>query len=129
MWSAFSFDRWTGDYDGDSANGRIVMNSPKTVIAEWKEDNTPGIFNSIVLAGVAGVAILIYSKTRNGKLSSINGKLRSIKPKKQISIYEEDGFDKFFNTRSRSFENNQQSALVHSQPKRATKIIDWLFGR
>jgi len=128
-WASNSFAGWTGDYDGTTPNGRVMMNGPKTVIAEWKEDSTPGIFNSIILAGVAGVAILIYTKTRNGKLSSINGKLRSIKPKKQIATYEEDGFDKFFNTRSRSFENNQQSAIIPSQPKGATKIIDWLFGR
>ena len=129
MWSAFSFDRWTGDYDGDTPNGRVILNEPKTVIAEWKEDNTPAIVNSVILAGVAGVAILIYSKTRNGKLPLINGKLPSIKYRKPIIINEEDSFDKYFNTRSRSFENNQPPSIIPSQPKGMSKVIDWLFGR
>jgi hypothetical protein len=129
MWSAMSFGGWTGDYDGDSPNGRVIMNAPKTVIAEWKEDGTPGVFNALILAGVGGIAVLIYSKTRNGKLPSINGKLPSIRGKKQIPINDEDSFDKFFNTRSRSSENNQPSTLIPSKSKGITKIIDWLFGR
>jgi len=128
-WTSNSFAGWTGDYDGASPNGRVIMNEPKTVIAEWKEDSTPGILNGIILAGVGGVAILIYSKTRNGKLSSINEKLKSLKGKKQIPINEEDSFDKFFNTRSRSFESDQSSTLIPSQPKGIKKTVDWLFGR
>jgi hypothetical protein len=128
-WTSNSFAGWTGDYDGTSPNGRVIMNEPKTVIAEWKEDNTPGIFNSIILAGVGGIAILIYSKTRNGKFTSINNKLQSMRGKKQIPVNEEDSFDKFFNTRSHGFENNQPSALIPSQPKGIKKTVDWLFGR
>jgi hypothetical protein len=129
MWSSMSFAGWTGDYDGTSANGKVIMNAPKTVIAEWKEDGTPGLFNGIVLAGVAGIAIVIYSKTRNGKLSSISSKIPTLKSKKKIPVNDEDSFDKFFNTRSRNFESNLPSTLVPSQPKGIGKLIDWLFGR
>ncbi len=129
MWAAHTFDRWTGDYDGTLPNGRVIMNEPKTVIAEWREDNTPGIFNGIILAGVAGVAILIYGKTRNGKLALINGKLSSMKRQKPVIVNQEDSFDKFFNTRTRNFEANQSSPVIPTQPKGISKIIDWLFGR
>jgi len=122
VWSSISFDKWQGDYDGDTPNGRVIMNEPKTVIAEWKEDKTPGIFNSIILAAVGGVAILIYNKTRPGKL---NFK----RVKKPVTSTEQGDFDKFFNTRTRSFDTSQQSPLVPSKPKGIQKIIDWLFGR
>ena len=53
FWSSNNFDRWIGDYEGDSAYATVIVNKPKTVIAEWKQDSTPGIYNSLILAGLA----------------------------------------------------------------------------
>ena len=123
MWSINSFDKWEGDYDGTNPNGRIVMNGPKTVIAEWKEDQTPGIVNSMILGGIGVAAFLIYNKTRPGKL-------RLKKDKKPIAVNEQDvSFDKFFNTRTLRSDTSQQPPFMTSKQKFTTKMINWLFGR
>ena len=123
MWSRTVFDKWEGDYNEASPNGRIMMNKPKTVIAEWKEDSTPAIVNSLILGSVGCVALLIYNKTRNGKLSFI-------KSKKPFTVNEQEGnFDKFFNTRTRSFDTSKQSSFVPSKPKFIKKIIGWLLDK
>jgi len=41
IWTASTFDRWAGDTDSTKLRDRVIMNEPKTVIAEWREDNTP----------------------------------------------------------------------------------------
>ena len=123
MWSVTTFDKWEGDYDGTTPNGRIVMNGPKTVIAEWKQDQSPGFVNSIILAGVGVAAFLIYNKTRPGKL-------HLKKAKKPVPVNEQDAsFDKFFNTRTRSSDTSQQFPFTTSKQKFTTKLINWLFGR
>ncbi len=121
MWSTMVFDGWVGDYDGEASNGRVIINKPKTVIAEWKEDRTPAIVNSIVLAAVAAVGIIFYSKTRN-RTTAKNGK-------KNYPGVESGGFDKFFNTKSRSFDYLQQSSHLVSKQSSSSKLIDWLLGR
>jgi len=121
MWSTMVFDGWVGDYEGDTSNGRVLINKPKTVIAEWKEDRTPTIVNSIILAAIGGAAIIFYNKTRNGR-NAKNGK-------KYSPGVESGGFDKFFNTKSRSFDSLQQSSPLVSKQSSFSKLIDWLFGR
>ena len=64
MWTAYTFDGWSGDYTGTSTSGKVIMDGPKTVVAEWVEDGTPGIINGIVLGGIALVGIVIFSKAR-----------------------------------------------------------------
>jgi hypothetical protein len=121
MWSTMVFDKWTGDYDGAEQNGRVIVNKPKTVIAEWKEDRTPGIVNSIILAGVGGIAFLIYTKTKT-RIPSFNGK-------HQIQKNEPaNDFDKFFNTRQRLSSEKNTSSLISKQ-SRVKSILDWLLGR
>ncbi len=123
MWSKTVFDKWEGDYNEVTPNGRVMMNEPKTIIAEWKEDSTPAIINSIILGSVGGTALIIYSKTRNGKLSFR-------KSKKPLTVNEqEDGFDKFFNTRTRSFDTSNQPSFISSKPKIINKIIGWLLDK
>ena len=122
MWSTQVFDKWTGDHDDNSMKSRVLMNMPKNVIAEWKEDSTPGIINSIVLAAVGGATVLIYRKTQNGKSSSLNDK-------KYQKLQEQGNFDKFFTTRSRTFDSSQQSSPIISKPSGINKIIGWLLGR
>ena len=70
MWSSKVFDRWTGDIESTDINDRVIINEPKTVIAEWRTDNTPGIINGAILAGVAGMAVVVYTKTQKNKAKS-----------------------------------------------------------
>lgn len=121
MWSKLSFDRWVGDYEGDTPNARVVINGPKTVIAEWKDDNSPAIANSLILGLIGGVGIFIFSKTRNGKLASLTRKKPAVVKEEKV------GFDKFFDTRGSSL-SNPATPLIKSK-KGFSNILDWLLGR
>lgn len=114
MWSSKVFDRWTGDIESTDMNERIIMSEPKTVIAEWKVDNTPGIVNGVILAGVAGMAAVIYTKTQKGKSKSEKTLSRENLP-----------FEKFLSLRSKPAPDNSPS--FYSKPKK--NILDWLLGR
>jgi len=122
MWTTLTFEKWTGDINSSKERDKVLINRPKTVIAEWKEDKTPGIINGIVLAGIAGVGMLVYVKTRNGKLPFLNGK------KSPNSSYEA-GFDKFLNTRSSKYEPEQKNSKFVIKQSRMNSIFDWLLGR
>jgi len=113
MWSVKVFDKWTGDIASDNLNERIIVNQPKTVIAEWKTDNSPGIINGIILAGVAGIAVLVFTKTQKNKGDT----------KKYLGM-EKLSFDKFLSLRSKPQEN---SPSFYNKPKK--NILDWLLGR
>lgn len=113
MWSSSVFDKWTGDIESREMNERVVMNDPKTVIAEWKTDNTPGIINGVILAGVGGIAALIFTKTQKNKIKSA----------KSISM-ENLPFEKFLSLRKKPKENTPS---FYNKPKR--NILDWLLGR
>jgi len=120
FWTSIIFDKWTGDIESDNSRERVLMSQPKTVIAEWKEDRTAGIINSLLLAGVAAVGILIFAKTRHGKLPLLHGQ-------KAPNIENQSGFEKFFNTRASSPDSLQPT----SAPKknRMNTVLKWLMGR
>ncbi len=113
MWSSKVFDRWTGDIESTEMNDRVIMNNPKTVIAEYKIDNTPGIINGAILAGVAGMAALVYTKAQKNKTKT-----------EQIASLKNLSFDKFLSLRSKPPENTPS---FYKKPKR--NIMDWLMGR
>src|SRR3990172_1626922 len=113
MWSSKTFDKWTGDIESTDMNERVIISEPKTVIAEWKTDSTPGIINGVILAGVAGMAALIYTKTQKNKSKS--GKTLSM---------ENLPFEKFLSLRKKSPENTPS---FYNKPKK--NIVDWLLGR
>jgi len=113
MWSSKTFDKWSGDLESTDMNERIIMTEPKTVIAEWKTDNTPGIINGAILAGVGGMAALIYTKTQKNKTKSI----------KTLSM-ENLPFEKFLSLRKKSPENTPS---FYNKPKR--NILNWLLGK
>ncbi len=119
MWSAETFDRWTGDIDKETSNARVMMNGPKSVVAEFKVDNTPGIINSIILAAMAGVGAIVFKKTRkNIKFSK--------KPKRpeEFEEYKQNPFEKY------SEEQRFDDFEFHPRKqKKATAIIDWLMGK
>jgi len=113
MWSVKVFDRWTGDVTSSNLNERVIMNQPKSVIAEWKTDNSPGIINGVILAGIVGIAALVYTKTQKNKGNS-----------KKFLGMEKLSFDKFLSLRSKPQESTPS---FYNKPKR--NILDWLLGR
>ena len=112
MWTAKVFDKWTGDIESIELNERVIMNEPKTVIAEWRSDNTPGIINGIILAGIAGAAALVYTKSQKNKTKS------------EKSLVQNLSFDKFLSLRKKPQEDTPS---FYNKPKR--NIMDWLLGR
>jgi hypothetical protein len=77
LWARYTFDGWNGDYNGESLNGNVVMNKPKSVKAEWKEDYSPAVMNSSIMAGVGAAGMLVYRRTRKNGGSNGNGGMLS----------------------------------------------------
>jgi hypothetical protein len=75
MWTTYSFVGWSGDIDSTSPTAKIIVNGPKSVIAEWREDSTPGIINGVILVGVGVAGFFIFNKTR--KSGRFNSSLKS----------------------------------------------------
>ena len=117
LWTSYTFDRWTGDIDSTSQNERIIMNQPKTVIAEWNNDSSPGIINSIILAAVGGIAILVYSKTQKGNFGRKN---KNNENKSQ-------SFEKFFTIRKKVIDDKTPSFV--EKKSSVSSILSWLLGR
>jgi len=113
MWSANVFDEWTGDVESKQTSDRVIMTEPKSVIAVWKTDNSPGIINGILLAGIAGVAVVIYTKTH--KKANLNSKIPELG---------KASFEKFFSLRN---SKQDTSPSFYKKPKK--NILDWLLGR
>lgn len=79
QWVKHSFDRWSGDYEGNSMKANVIMDKPKAVKAEWKEDYSPGIVNTTIMAGAGIAGVMVYRRKRNngngsGRLSVDFGK-------------------------------------------------------
>ena len=121
MWTSNKFDKWTGDIDSETSKARVIMNGPKTVIAEFKEDNTPGIINSVILIGVAAVGAVIYKKTHKAPSFGTN-------EKKEINGNKPKAFESFFNTRTNSI-TTQGTSNVISKPSKLSSIMSWLLGK
>ena len=116
MWSVNAFDKWTGDIDSTSINQRVLMTSPKTVIAEFKQDSSPGIINSIILAAIGGVGLFVYTKIQKPKF---NFK----RPKNDYGEKQLNPFEKF---RDNPFEGDIQ--MSRGRPK-TKAVMDWLMGK
>jgi len=120
MWVVQKFDKWTGDVESKDAKERVLMNKPKTVEAEFKEDNTPGIINTLILGGVAVVGVLVYRTThktdvfgngKNNKKVGRNNKSRS--------------FDQFFNTNKDTINDEEEDTPLIAPKK---NIIETLLS-
>ena len=120
LWKALVFDKWSGDLEGISTKETILMNSPKTVTAEWREDSSPAIINSVIFAGLAGFGVFVYSKTHT-KISAGRKHVKEL-------IDEAKPFEKFFNLRKRSPQMNQHPSF-YQKPKKKKAIINWLLGK
>ena len=122
MWSMYKFDRWVGDIDSTSLKERVIMNQPKTVIAEWREDNTPGIINSLILAGAIGVAAIVFTKTRKSNLLAME-------KKKLQKVKEGNPFEKFFSTKKQPSKQDLNTPSFMEKQSKGKQIMDWLLGR
>ncbi|MEM2760943.1 MAG: hypothetical protein QXU32_09410 [Nitrososphaerales archaeon] len=71
LWSRYMFDGWSGDHVGDSASANVIMNKPKNVTAEWREDYTPGVMNSMIVGGVGAASAVMYRRSK--KNGNVNG--------------------------------------------------------
>lgn len=120
FWTAYTFVKWSGDHEGSDTHSQIIMNTPKVVIAQWKEDNTPGILNSLILAGVGVTGIIVYSKTH-----------KSIKiGRNQVKDLIDDAkpFEKFFALRKRKADSDQHPSFYVKQKKKKS-ALNWLMGK
>ena len=120
LWSATVFDKWSGDYEGTALKQRVLINEPKTVVAEWKEDRSPGLINGLILAGLAAAGIVVYSKTRT-KISMGKKHVKDL-------IDETRPFEKFFNLRKRQPNMNQHPSF-YKKPKKKKAVLNWLLGK
>ena len=114
MWSSQVFDKWVGDVESSEINARVLVNGPKTIFAEWREDNTPGIINSIILAAIAGITALVYKKTHFSFLTSKESKI--LQP----------SFDKFFSMKKKPSPVDNTPEFYQTKKK---SIVDWLLDR
>ena len=120
MWSANTFQGWSGDVESINLKERVIMNEPKSVVAEWRVDNTPGIVNSFILGGIAVIGLVIYKKTHKAPTfgNAKNGlNSNGTKP-----------FDVFFNTKTRQ-SMKEDSSPFQKNPSKINSIISWLMGR
>ena len=97
------------------------MSEPRTVIAEWREDNTPGIINALILAGVGSFAAVVLIKTRKNSLLNNNGK-KELKDKAQA-------FEKFFSFRKNGAPSKELTPSFMEKKGKGLLILDWLLGR
>jgi len=119
FWTSYNFERWIGDYEEDSPYGTVIVNKPKVVIAQWKQDSTPGIYNSLILAGLGISGVVTYSKTHNR--FSFGKNVREL-------IDESKPFEKFFSLRKRS-PSSEQHPSFYSKPKKKKAVLNWLMGK
>jgi hypothetical protein len=53
-----SFDHWTGDSTATTPEANIVMNSPKSVEAVWKTNNT-SVYLLLAIIGTLGIIVVV----------------------------------------------------------------------
>jgi len=120
LWTVNVFDGWVGDIEANKMKEIVIMNAPKTIIAEWREDKMPGLYNSLILAGIVSGGVLIYSKTH--KSFSLGRK-----HVKEL-IDESKPFEKFFNLRKPKSDKDQHPSF-YQKPKKKKAVMNWLMGR
>jgi uncharacterized repeat protein (TIGR02543 family) len=84
LWAHCEFERWSGDYSGESNSGSIVMDKPHVVKAEWKVDYTRlyAIIGGICVIGIAVSLLAVKGIIRVQPFFSwLKGKFKRIPPK------------------------------------------------
>jgi hypothetical protein len=59
------FDRWEGDFSGNSPSGSILMNGPKTIRAVWRTDYTNLVIIAVLIGAVVVAVVVVVG--RRGK--------------------------------------------------------------
>jgi hypothetical protein len=117
FWTTTIFTGWSGDASGEGDRIAINMNKPKTVIAEWKDDDSTGINNIMILVGAGVAGAIVFVKSRKNKIVA-----RFRKGGKPIE-YEQNPFEKY---EERSIDYQYQNPM--QKPKKKM-ILNWLMGK
>jgi len=121
MWSSYSFVGWSGDIDNTSNNAKIIMSGPKLIVAEWEIDNTPGIINGSILAGIGIAGFFTYAKTKNRV-----GLAHIIDTKRNDMPFYRRGLASLVGKKSKpKFGGNPKKETL---PVKKFSIFDWLMG-
>jgi len=121
MWSTYSFVGWSGDIDNTSNNAKIIMSGPKLIVAEWEIDNTPGIINGAILAGIGIAGFFTYAKTKNRV-----GLAHIIDTKRNDMPFYRRGLASLVGKKSKPKFGG--SAKTETLPVKKFSIFDWLMG-
>jgi len=122
MWSSYSFVGWSGDIESVNPNSKVIMSAPKSLVAEWEVDNSPGIINGIILGAIGIAGYFVYTKTKNrgGGLDHI------INTKKQGFSFERRNLDSIIGRKTEPKFGG--SASTETMPQKKFSIMDWLMG-
>jgi hypothetical protein len=122
MWAKYSFVGWSGAIESKNPSAKLIMGGPRSVVAEWETDNSPGIINGLILGGLGVAGYFIYTKTKNrgGGLAHI------INTKSQGFSFDRRKLDSFIGKKS----DVSFGGIVKTEtlPKKKPSIIDWLMG-
>jgi hypothetical protein len=70
---SYKFSHWSGDSDSNSPNGGLLMNGPKTVVANWTEDNSRATVTSelaiasIIFLACSAILVAVGFRLRRGR--------------------------------------------------------------
>jgi len=85
LWQQYLFDGWSGDFEGNTQSGSILMDGPKKLTVNWKGDSSIGFFNAVIIAVALGGGGFFYFKMRK----RITGLTNSLAKKKGDSSNEQ----------------------------------------
>ena len=122
VWSSYSFAGWSGDIDATKPGAKVIMAGPRSVVAEWEVDNSPGIINGIILGalGIAGYFVYAKTKNRGGSLTHI------INTKKDGFSFDRRNLDSLIGQKIEpKFGGGTQSQTM---PQKKFSLVDWLMG-
>jgi len=104
-----------------SHSAKIIMSGPKLIVAEWEIDNSPGIINGSILAGIAIAGFFTYTKTKNRV-----GLAHIIDIKKNDMPFYRRGLASLVGKKSKPQFGG--SPKTETLPAKKFSIIDWLMG-
>ena len=117
FWTSYTFDGWSGSFEGPEPKAMIKVSEPMLVVAEWKEDTSTGIINMILIGGAGTVGAVVFIKTRKNKLLTMF--------RRPQNPYEHE---------QNPFERYEEKALdyeyqVPAQKPKKKAVMDWLLGK
>jgi hypothetical protein len=126
MWSTYSFIGWSGDINPTtSMNTKVILNEPKSLVADWEVDNSPGIINGLILGGAGATGFVIFIKTKKKHKFEFGDFFK----KPRYDLYREDrrGLDELMGERARA--DAAADGYPFAKTPRKKSFVDWLMGR